>query len=509
MAVTEEQPRLAEDREKPEFTGATDRMGHHEPLKRVRKVPKYFGWLALFGPGAIYAATAQGSGELIFWPLLIALFGPALIGLILPACALQLPVTIEIGRYTATTGETMFTGFQRINRAFAVLMWIMLFVVYLWFGGYASGAAGGMVALTGFPPGLSEDGQTYFWAYLIIAVFASVIIFGKTIYPIIEKIMIVITAITILGLIIASFHPAVRPYYGEFFGRLFTFRFSIPDNLSTQNLDYLITAIAFAGQGGFGNVLYSYWIRDKGIGMGRFAGRITSPVTGEPETIPSAGYTFEDTEANKKEYRGWTRWLWADQSFGTGANTVTLVLTTLLSFALLWPKGAVPSDDNLVSKQAAFFETSWGTVGKLVFFLVATAFLADTWLALVDAVSRMHSDFFTANFKRLRRWGFRNVYYTWFVILTLVSVITIPFATPGTLLVTVAVLQFFAMMFYIPGLIYMNYYKIPKVYPKWTRPSNIALFFISLSGLVYIVLGVLYLKIRGPALIKPLTSLFS
>jgi hypothetical protein len=47
------------------------------------------------------------------------------------------------------------------------------------------------------------------------------------------------------------------------------------------------------------------------------------------------------------------------------------------------------------------------------------------------------------------------------------------------------------------------------VYPSWTRPSNIALFFISVSGLVYIVLGVLYLRIRGPALIEPLTSLFS
>ncbi len=302
MAVTEQQPKIAQDREQPELTGDTVAMGNHDDLKSVRKVPRYLGWLALFGPGAIYAATAQGSGELVFWPLLIATFGTAFIGLLLPACALQYPVTIEIGRYTTTTGETMFTGFQRVNKFFALLMWIMLFFVYLWFGGYASGAAGGIVALTGFPPGLSADGQTIFW--------------------------------------------------------------------------------------------------------------------------------------------------------------------------------------------------SWGALGATVFFLVAAAFLADTWLALVDAVSRMHADFFTANLKSARNWGFRNVFYLWFGILTLVSLITIPFATPGALLITVAILQFFAMMLYIPGLIYLNYYKIPRTYPHWTRPSNWALAAICISGAFYIVVGIYYLTIK-------------
>ncbi|MDQ3784219.1 MAG: hypothetical protein M3360_04980 [Actinomycetota bacterium] len=141
--------------------------------------------------------------------------------------------------------------------------------------------------------------------------------------------------------------------------------------------------------------------------------------------------------------------------------------------------------------------------------ILDTASTSASHVSAKKAVATKKNTSFTANFKRLRRWGFRNVYYAWFVILTLVSVITIPFATPGTLLVTVAVLQFFAMMLYTPGLIYMNYYKIPKVYPSWTRPSNIALFFISLSGLVYIVLGTYYLTVRGPALIRPLTSLFS
>lgn len=84
----------------------------------------------------------------------------------------------------------------------------------------------------------------------------------------------------------------------------------------------------------------------------------------------------------------------------------------------------------------------------------------------------------------------------WFGILTLVSLITIPFATPGALLITVAILQFFAMMLYIPGLIYLNYYKIPRTYPHWTRPSNWALAAICISGAFYIVVGIYYLTIK-------------
>jgi hypothetical protein len=240
---------------------------------------------------------------------------------------------------------------------------------------------------------------------------------------------------------------------------------------------------------------YSYWIRDKGVGLGRFAGRVTSPVTGEPEAIPSEGYAFVDSEENKRNYRGWTKWIHADQ-FGTGANTFTLVLTSLLAFSLLWPEGRVPAEDKLAVVQAEFFRNSWGTVGAIVFFIVAAAFLADTWLALADGVARMHADFFVTNVERARRWGFRNMYYVWVGILTVVTIVTLPIASPETLLIAVAILNFFAMIVYIPGLIYLNYFKIPKTYPRWTRPSNVALFFISLSGIVYLVLGIYYLTIK-------------
>ena len=48
----------------------------------------------------------------------------------------------------------------------------------------------------------------------------------------------------------------------------------------------LLTAITFAGLGGFWTLFYSYWTRDKGVGMAHPMGRITGPVTGKRRRFP-------------------------------------------------------------------------------------------------------------------------------------------------------------------------------------------------------------------------------
>ena len=87
--------------------------------------------LAALGPGVIFMALAQGSGELIWWPYIIAKYGLSFLFLLLPACLLQFPVTYEIGRYTVLTGESIFQGFIRLNRYFAFFLWILMTLSFL------------------------------------------------------------------------------------------------------------------------------------------------------------------------------------------------------------------------------------------------------------------------------------------------------------------------------------------------------------------------------------------
>ena len=67
-------------------------------------------------------------------------------------------------------------------------------------------------------------------------------------------------------------------------------------------------------------------------------------------------------------------------------------MTCLLAFALLHPEGKLPEGFEIAVVQSEFFAVTWGDVGRVLFLLVAGAFLADTWLATADCVSRIHLD---------------------------------------------------------------------------------------------------------------------
>src|SRR5690606_34331521 len=110
------------------------------PLGRTRLHP-FPGWLAALGPGIVWMALAQGSGELIWWPYLTAKYGLGFLVLLTPACLVQYPVTYAIGRYSMLTGESVWRGFARVHPAFCFVLWLLMVVAFLWFGAFAS--AGG------------------------------------------------------------------------------------------------------------------------------------------------------------------------------------------------------------------------------------------------------------------------------------------------------------------------------------------------------------------------------
>ena len=132
------------------------------PFKRA-PLPPLINWFSALGPGVIFMALAQGSGELILWPYIIAKYGLSFLFLLLPACLLQFPVIYEIGRYTLLTGESIFQGFIRLNRFFALALWILMTLSFLWFGAFAAAGGTSLAALTNFPAGWSPKGQTLFW----------------------------------------------------------------------------------------------------------------------------------------------------------------------------------------------------------------------------------------------------------------------------------------------------------------------------------------------------------
>lgn len=462
------------------------------PSYKRAPLPPFPGMIAALGPGVIFMALAQGSGELIWWPYIIAKYGLTFLFLLLPACLLQFPVIYEIGRYTMLTGESIFQGFIRLNRFFALLLWILMTLSFLWFGAFAAAGGTSLAALTHLPSGWSPRGQTLFWAYSSMLLFLSAILLSKVIYRLVEGFMWGVAIVTLVGLLWASGHPDALAALPAFLKGLFVPQWPMPRPWDPADATILLTAITFAGLGGFWTLFYSYWIRDKGIGMAHYMGRMTGPVTGKPEAIPASGFTPGEDEG-LAHIPSWRRFLAWDIGIGIGGNLLTTVITCLLAYALLFPKGLLPDHYELAVVQSRFFEVSWGWVGRILFLVIAAAFLSDTWLATVDAVSRIHTDCVYGFLPWAHGLPVRFWYLFFLLLLTVVTSITVLLHEPGPLILLSAVIGFVGTVLFSFALILLNFVYLPRYIPRLARPGRLNLFFLSLSCLAYLVLAGLYI----------------
>jgi hypothetical protein len=164
----------------------------------------------------------------------------------------------------------------------------------------------------------------------------------------------------------------------------------------------------------------------------------------------------------------------------------------LLAFALLFPEAKVPTDDNPVGVQAEFFSSARGPIGAVLFMVVATAFLSDTWMTTVDAVSRVHTDIVYAYVPRAKRWSQQQWYWVFVIAAAGLSAITLPWATPTKLMLTTAVVGFAGTVSFTTCLLVWNHIILPRKLPPEYRPGRWGWLGITGSLIVYIVLACAY-----------------
>lgn len=445
------------------------------PYARTR-LPAFPGWLAALGPGIVWMALAQGSGELIWWPYLMAKYGLGFLWLLVPACLLQFPVTFEIGRYTALTGESIWRGFVRLHPIFGFVLWILMLVSFLWFGAFASAGGTAIAELTGWPAGLAARERSLFWAVFTILVFAFALITRKKTYSLIERVMWFVAISTVFGLAVSCLNPEVRPVWKEFTRAIF-----IPAPLARAwdpaDLDKLLTALTFAGLGGFWTLFYSYWILGKGIGC-----------CGAAPGVPAEG-----GPALAETGRKWRNFLAADAGIGIVGNILTTLMMCLLAYAILHPKGLMPDGWTLAVEQSRFFELTWGNAGRALFLLISAAFLADTWLSTADAVAQVHIEMIRHYFFRGEPYNHRAWYRAMIVLITLITGATMLTAQPGRLIILSALIGFIGTVFFTFALLVLIHGPLKRALPGPLKPGRAAFAFLTLSALAYMALAVAYL----------------
>jgi Mn2+/Fe2+ NRAMP family transporter len=441
-------------------------MDYYPPLKR-RVLPPPPQWTKALGAGIVAMGLAIGTGELILWPHLVIKYGLSLLSFALIGIGCQFVLNREIIRHELATGEGFFTTSARIFR-WSVFFWLpAALLIYIW-PGWASAIGTTLSALFGF-------GAHIFWSWVTLALVLVLTFSGKAAYGMLERsLKVIVPTFFVILVVISAFNLSWADFIAAIKG---TFSFgSWPQGI---DINILLGAIVFSGAGGMLNLAFSLWYRDRQMGMGAYAGRITNPITGKNEAIAATGYTFDTSDENTMHtWRNWMRYVTVDQGvifFFLGF--ITLFLLSANAYFVLRPMGLIPEGLQVAVVQANIFGNVLGPWGFKLFLVMAFLMLFSVMWAVIDALTRMVSDMIYTNahagpfqkvFVPFKRFSMGQLYYAIIVLVVLAGAVLVPLKQPLALLVISGVLSGLTMALYTPLIIFMNNVHLPKpLRPSW------------------------------------------
>jgi hypothetical protein len=447
------------------------------PPLRYRDLPESIPWKKMLGPSIMLAGLSLGSGEFILWPYITYKTGFVFFWACMLGVITQYFLNMEITRWTLVTGESAITGFCRLSKHWAWVMLLLNILPWAW-PGWATGAGQLFSWLVFGPVEIVEDGSILYSAKYVSAfgvggllLVGVLLTAGPVVYNTVEKIQtylvsfIVIVAV-ILGVLVIRPDAVTAMMKGSVnFGNM-------PDlDISGLSIITLLGALAFAGAGGTTNLGQSNFIKDKGYGMGKYIGRITSPLTGQEEAIADVGYHFKHTPENMARWKAWWRAANIEHFFSFFVTCVVcLCLMSLVAYSLFRDESGNLIKEmsqyggglNFVWGQATAIESkfAWGGFFKVIFLVMGVAILMTTELGVLDVVARVSTDIVKVNYLRDNEfWSLSKLYFCflWGEILLGIVILLIPgFDKPLLLVTTSAAMNGGVMFIYSLILLYMN-----------------------------------------------------
>jgi len=479
------------------------------PPLRYRDMPKPILFRRMVGPSIILAGLSLGSGEFILWPYItyqsqFIFFWACLLGV-----TTQYFINMEVTRWTLATGESAITGFARLSRHW---VWIFLvantipWVIPAW----ATGAAELFTWLVWhpetalLPDGSSEiisAGTPYLVTLAITGMVGCGILLtaGPVVYKTIETTQFILVILALLLVLVVGV-LVIRPdAVAKLVQQTVTFGAPtfVPLGSQFPNLDevLLLGALAFAGCGGTLNLGQSNYIKDKGFGMGVHVGRITSPISGQDETVSEIGYHFPPTPENIARWKTWWTRATYEHFLSFFVTCVfCLIVLTLISYSLFYDSTGVLREGMgeygkglaFVFAEAEELRTTIGAAGPLLFLVMGIVILFTTELAVLDATSRISADIVKVNWLINHKWWSESRLYFAFLwgeiavgsLILLIGVEQFQTSTLGLFKMT-ASLNGGIMCVYSATLLWINCRLLPK--PLRMTPVRIAIMFWSVA----------------------------
>lgn len=332
------------------------------------------------GPSFILLGLALGSGELIMWPYLVSQYGMGIIWGGLVGITFQYFLNTEIMRYTLAWGESVFVGWRKWGRF--IPAWFVFSTVIPWaLPGFVAASA---TMLNHVFPALPIR-ET---AVVLILLTGVVISSGKTLYKTMETVQRTLLSVGVPFVAILTLYMADLSDWSAMLSGLVGigdgYRF-LPESIA---IGAFLGAFAYSGGGGNLNLSQSNYIKEKGMGMGKYGTGIKTLLAGT-DSHRIDGKLFALSAANLSRWRRWWRLVCTEHAivfWGIGLITILMLGTLSMSTAY----GVSSSGGlNFFFKQAEMIGLATHSLLGSLFVLVGAIMLFTTQLGVLESASRV------------------------------------------------------------------------------------------------------------------------
>lgn len=335
------------------------------------------------GPSFILLGLALGSGELILWPYLVSQYGMGIIWGGLLGITFQYFLNTEIMRYTLAWGESVFVGWRRWGKL--IPLWFVFSTVIPW-------------ALPGFVLASATMLNNVFpilpiheTAIALILLTGIIISSGKTLYKTMEFVQRTLLSIGVPFVILLTLYMAKISDWSALFSGLVGigegYRF-LPEGIA---IGAFLGALAYSGGGGNLNLSQSYYIKEKGMGMGKYGTGIKALLAGT-NSHRIDGHLFALSASNISRWQRWWRLVCVEHALVFwGIGLLTILMLGTLSMATSY---GVSSSGGLgfFFKEAEMIGLATHSLVAKVFISIGALMLFTTQLGVLESACRVISE---------------------------------------------------------------------------------------------------------------------
>ncbi len=362
----------------------------------------------------------------------------------------QFFINMEIERYTLAKGESVFVGFARRYKYLPFWFILSTFFAWIWPGIIAISAKLLQSVIGVF------DVRLIGIAMMIII--GAILTVGSGLYKKVEKISTILISVAVPAIFILAAYIATKSDWTDLSKGIVNFP-QLPAGVPFASF---LAAFAFAGAGGNLNLAQSFYIKEKGYGMGKYGSKISSILADSFRELKLEGSRFEINSQSLKKFNDWWEVVNLEHFlvFWLG-GTVSILMLSLLAYATTNNMQGLPSGVSFIIYEAAVIGQIVNKFVGALFLVVGSFMLFNTQLTVLDATSRIMAE----NFLILKKVGnLAKFYYVflWTQIAFGIIILLFEFDQPLLLLTISAVLNAIAMFVHVGLTLNLNIRDLEK-----------------------------------------------